>query len=927
MLCCLSADSGYPGSISSSSSHGHKGLKSPQDVSPWFNFPIEYSSAAMADKNNAPSTSPPPPPPPPQCRGSINTAELGLFSPEVVDDTHIANFPMPPDPQWVWPTMDLVGVGTAGVDPDSLLVNSHGGLDTASETTTQSLFDPSKMVIAKVESLSDDSRFNDYLNEILESEEVMECLNSISSEPPLTVVEPPQIRPLSIEEAPPAPEVTVPAAGRGVTDKGTESKGSPVAAHTPTTPSTVEPSQQTGVPVSEQNQSSSESVAAYVAAETSLIPFSVADCFTTRGVDVATTAKPVPVTQDSLLGVAASGSNLVSVSSSLASFRTGDLAPKSNVMWPQSGSVAEAESGLKPLGPEQPQLERQPQQQHQQQQQPSSSASSSGSAVLESAGGCQHALLQPPISQPSPVVPVSRTSSPPGSSLPPGQPSPEKKKIIRIKRPPKVGKTATESNKNDSKAGKPANESSRNGGKAGRTAASQKDSVKTPSNGEEREENVSKPPELKSRTGRAIKPSWRLTQASLDQGLRRTNSPSTKASVTTKSSGEKVDGAQAGSKNKGGAAGRKLIQRGKPRVIKTSVTKSSAAPSVCSLSLADVAEGSSLKKLPDIPATTLLSPTPSLSLPSSSSTLSMSLDDILRQMNDEELLEEMGVPEVAEPLPTATSPDRDRDNNGDKVERLEEKATEEPVENKGERNDGASQPPTSPTRCHKTVEVIAGNLESSPKVVVASESRVKKAATGLSGSELANSMKSELQTVVKPARMRPSPIRWMDEDSAPPIPLTASRHKPAVNTPDPHRAESKPAGDDTHPQWPVMTQEHAPEPARADANSLLSTENVGRLPVESIEEDDNCSVMMDLDISGDEGETLSLVEPLTPSPPPPEASRDILDGGGGGGEETEEDKIEIFADDFDTFTVYTMEEKAKNATPPRMPSPPSELYK
>ena len=880
----------------------------------------------MADKNNASSTShphpPPPPPPPPQCRGSINTAELGLFSPEVVDDTHIANFPMPPDPQWVWPTMDLVGVGTAGVDPDSLLANNHGGLDTVSETTTQSLFDPSKMVIAKVESLSDDSRFYDCLNEILESEEVMECLNSISSEPPLTVVEPPQIRPLSIEEAPPAPEVTVPAAGRGVTDKGTELKGSPVAAHTPTTSSTVEPSQQTGVPVSEQNQSSSESVAAYVAAETSLIPFSVAECFTTGGVGVATTAKPAPLTQDSLLNVAASGSNLMSVSSSLASFRTGDLAPKSNVMWSQSGGVAEAESCLKPLGPEQPQLEQQPQQQ-QQQQQPSSSASSSGSAALESAGGCQRASLQPPISQSSPVVLVSRTSSPPGSSLPPGQPPPGKKKIIRIKRPPKVGKTVTESNKNDGKAGKPANESSRNSGKTGRTAASQKDSVKTPSNGEEREENVSKPPELKSRTGRAIKPSWRLTQASLDQGLRRTNPPSTKASVTTKSSGEKVDDVQAGSKNKGGAAGRKLIQKGKPRVIKTSVTKGSAAPSVSSLSLADVAEGSGLKKLPDIPATTLLSPTPSLSLPSSSSSLSMSLDDILQQMNDEELLEEMGAPEVAEPLPTATSP-RGSDNDSDKVERLEEKPAEELVENKGERNDGASQPPTSPTPCHKTVEVTPGSLESSPKVVVASESRVKKATTGLSGSELANSMKSELQTVVKPARMRPSPIRWTDEDSAPPIPLTASRHKPEVNTPDPHRAESEPAGDDTDPRWPAMTQEPAPEPARADANSLLSVENVGRLPAESIEEDDNCSVMMDLDISDDERETLSLVEPLTPSLPPLEASRDILDGGGG--EETEEDKIEIFADDFDTFTVYTMEEKAKNATPPRMPSPPSELY-
>ena len=47
-------------------------------------------------------------------------------------------------------------------------------------------------------------------------------------------------------------------------------------------------------------------------------------------------------------------------------------------------------------------------------------------------------------------------------------------------------------------------------------------------------------------------------------------------------------------------------------------------------------------------------------------------------------------------------------------------------------------------------------------------------------------------------------------------------------------------------------------------------------------------------------------------------------GRSGGGQEVEEDKIELFADDVDAFTIYSMDERPKKTLlPPKMPSPPS----
>ena len=897
------ADSGYPGSISSSSSQGQKSLKSPPDVSPSFNFPTYFTSTTtVADKNEAsrlppPSSSRPPPVLEHHCRGSINTAELGLFSPEVIDDAHIANFPMPPDPQWVWSAMGAIGVGP---ESDGLLGQHHhggGGLDSASETTTQSLFDPSKMVIAKVESLSDDSQFNDYLNEILGSEEVMECLNSISAEPfPVVPMELKQIGPAPTTEVSVGSQVTVLAAGGGAADKGVESA---VVTVTASSTAVVESSQPTaavppvsaGVCTSGSTQSSSETVAAYVAAETSVMPFSVGDCFTAPEVNVATAASEAvaPLTSSAQENLPTQP-NLITVPSTLASLRCGDLAPRSNVMWSQSGTVEEEPSLKPPEANETAPLEIK-------------HKSTSGSPVCESSGDVLQGTVHQPVSQSTPVVPTAtRTANNSGESItpplqPPAEPLQEKKQIVRIKRK-KVVKTATESDKNGGKAAKTANESSVSGGEAGKAAASLKEGGRGPDKKDKEKDELSSPPEVKSRTGRAIKPSWKVAQqASSTQGLKRTNSPS--SVVPTKSNGEGGDDVRAGDR-----VG-KVVKKGRPRIVKTSTAKSSATSASSSLSLADVVEGG-LKKLPDLPANTLVSPNPTVSLPTTSGTLSMSLDDILRQMNDDE---SQGVP-VGSLLSTGvTGPTGNDSEDGEgRCKDLKEKATGVPLKEEERSERGASRVP------------------------------------------------------IKPARV-PSPIRWTEDDNASPVPQTATQHREPGSTSEASgNPMPPPSARDIHLQmqgkaaetvWPrspdyikrplnpfMLRRIDQLGPTGVDDSPQLWGETLPNLLVEPDEEDDCCAVMMDLSSSGDEaepmpgprtpsapppeqcGKTLSLWSPSTPSHTPPEVSCEALDEGA-----EEEDQIDIFADDVDAFTVYTMEEKAKKATPPRMPSPPSEFHK
>ena len=1002
----LPTDSGYPGSISSSSSQGPKSLKSQHDISPIYNFPTDFPSSATAvDKNEASSRVLHPPLLEQQCRGSVNTAELGLFSPELLDDTHIPNFPMPPDPQWVWPAMGIVEVGTRHDE----LLGSHtgvgGGLDSASETTTQSLFDPSKMVIAKVESLSDDSRFNDYLNEILESEEVIECLNSISSEPPPIVVEPPPITPLPAQEGPSGYQVTVLAGGGGgVPGEGLESTNTPsnVAVTTSLT-SLIESSQTNVVSVcaGEQSGSSSETVAAYVAAETSAIPFSIAigDCFATPAVEVVTTtaARLTGLAQENLLS---SRSNLITVPSTLSSLQRGGVAPKSNVMWSQSDAVEEPDSRLKPPEANTPLPELKVQQ-----------SSTSGSSVHQSSDG---SLLQQPVSQ-STTQAVSTASSS-GANFTPDAPPAElpqgERRVFRLKRRNNKAdvnkalgkavnesskserkavnesskserkavnesskserkavnesskserkavnesskserkavnesskserKAVNESSKSERKAVKTEDDSSKNGGK--KTAASLKARGKDPDKEEEEETvKVSKPSEVKSRTGRAIKPSWKVAQqTTATLGLKRTNSPGTKSSVSSKSNGGE-------DKRASGKCG-KLI---KTRIVKTSVATSG--------SLAEVV-GNDLKKLPDIPVNTLRSLNPTVAFPSAPGSLSMSLDEILVQMNDDESQEESRASEFAESLLNRSGAGSYNDSRGEMCdesknrEKFDEKVTEVPLR----------------------------------------EDKVK------------CSERAESGVPVKPARMFPSPIRWTEEDNASLVPpQTATQHR---EPPQGISSDSSTAVVDIHDQSQSKTQRETLELTGMGESAQQSTTTVSRdlppeLPPEPDEEDDCCAVMMDLASSTDEegeplviiseprtplvlpleeeeeretlslpdprtpslppeemsGETLSLTGPRTPSlpppqediagpntpsPPPSEVDSEALSLAGSptlspsplevngetlgkeGGEE-EEDQIDVFADDIDAFTVYTMEEKAKNATPPRMPSPPSECH-
>lgn len=321
----LTTDSGYPGSISSSSSQGLKTLKSPLDVSPTYilvedgtvnrggmlcsltqhdaDIIITQSGTRLNTGTNTL---------PEQRRGSVNVDNLDLLSPELTDTAAISSFPLPPS-QWEWPA---VGMGGANTD-DLFQVNC--GLDQESEVT-QSLFDPSNMIIAKVESLNEDSQFNEYLNEILESEEVMECLNSLNTA--TSSLTTPQQLQATADELTAGFQAQVETTAQGPLD--TSSSQQADVCMPPSLPSlTAATTSQATSSSGGFDQSHAESVAAYVAAETNLMPFTVTDCFKTN-VNTASEicqASPAPSLSRCVESVGISP----------------EVKPDMNVMWSQAG--------------------------------------------------------------------------------------------------------------------------------------------------------------------------------------------------------------------------------------------------------------------------------------------------------------------------------------------------------------------------------------------------------------------------------------------------------------------------------------------------------------------------------------------------------------------------------------------------------------
>ena len=921
------ADSGYPGSISSSSSQGQKSLKSPQDISPSYNnFSLEHQPCKQY------TSTPAVPPLQEQCRGSINTAELGLFSPEIMDTTQIANFPMPPDPQWVWPVMG----GAMRVEPESLL-------DSVSETTSQSLFDPSKMVIAKVESLSDDSRFNDYLNEILESEEVMECLNSISSDPaPSLAVEPPEMKIKGAESPPPVSAVTTLPAG--VVHKEEEALSSaPYSTATPSTGVSTTAAElhhtTTTTAITVGNSSPSESVAAYVAAETNLVPFSVGDCLTGTSVEPATRSPKPPQSTGpvvSLLGGVSSGASLVTVATPATTLSSLHGGVGSDIMWSQSSGAVDGENtGIDPP------------------------VADGSTALVEEES--PHSVVDEDKNVSPESQPREKSTKQPPSDHPPsstGASVAPKKTVFRLKR--EKTKSVVE--------GSISGATGTTGG--GQETQTDERGKCSPSGGQVGPQDL-----VKSRTGRAIKPSWKLVQASSNQALKRTTSPKEKLSPPAKVGGEKASDAPAQPKSRGRSGktgGVRKIQREESQAAKSSAGNS--GPPTTSLSLAAVVGA---KKLPDIPTTDCST---SLSLPPASDSLSMSLDDILRQMNDNDPSEQSAVAEFAESLLTTASDGSSGGKEGDR------ESVEEGSSDKSCCQSVGSQPlkPQSGSSCNVKESGSLGECGSQSKP----DGLFQPSQSPLERPEYTTSRSSD--AVPRPGKACPSPIRWTTEEQAPPTSHVACGsarvhlYRVSTVTASTGMDSGSGKGDSTTLELTESTtldgiaaltesdeegEETLTESNRVDQSAVSAEETnnmstaadtleeetiavnlhqpaddgteIGRAMEEESsdtrppdvsasparsEERDHCSpATMDLcSVSEDEDneEEPPSFQTLVTSPL-------ILEEGGGGGEELGadiEDQIDIFPDDFDTFTVYTMDEKTKkNRTPPRMPSPPSEL--
>ena len=382
----------------------------------------------------------------------MDVDNLGLLSPELTDTAAISSFPLPPS-QWEWPA---VGMGGANTD-DLFQVNC--GLDQESEVN-QSLFDPSKMIIAKVESLNEDSQFSEYLNEILESEEVMECLNSLNTA--TSSLTTPQELQATADELTAGLQAQVETTTRGALDTSSSQQTEVcVPPPLPSSAAATIPSSGGGF-----DQSHAESVAAYVAAETNLMPFTVTDCFKTN-VDTAPDicqASPAPSLGRCVEPVGISP----------------EVKPDKNVMWSQAGFKKTSVQAPKPATQQQQQ-----QQQHHHQEKMCDSVN--------------YKVRQSPPSPP----PLAESPAP----TPTPEPRHKKRKIYRFKRKPKDRKAV---------------DSSTTGADEFNSSAGKKDKVLI-----SRIDTEAQPPEVKSRKGRVIKPSWKVAQANSKPSLKLPDIPTT----------------------------------------------------------------------------------------------------------------------------------------------------------------------------------------------------------------------------------------------------------------------------------------------------------------------------------------------------------------------------------------------------------------
>ena len=741
-----------------------------------------------------------------------------MFSPEP-DPTTITYFPMPPDPTWDW----------SGVGIDNELFQVNSDLDQNSDST-RSLFDPSKMIIAKVESLSEDSQFNDYLNEILESEEVIECLNSIDTTSTLSVIDPPELLPAkqsnesaiisnSEQTSTLAFEATpIVSVSTSITTINTSSD-TPTATAAAATTSEALPS----LAVAQQ---SVESVAAYVAAETNLVPFTVQDCFTTTDIvdvtgSLAKVSDPKP-----LLSVVTRGTGepcLVNMSSTVpaVSQHREKLKPESNVMWSQNTVETE------PCLPE-PAIKL-----------PSPKQQQSTVSILYDP---QKVVDNPPPTKPkdsSAVVDVKTCAA--------------KKKIVRIRRSKKaVEPTSTADARNT--VGSQSNKKVK--GKAGTVSTSTKTTHTTPlpPPPPPPQSPQSLEPEVKSRNGRPIKPSWKVAESTSNCTLKRTISPITMQAKTPVKCTSSA-----------------TLAKDKPKTIKLCRDRSDTS----SLSLPTVV-GSCLKTLPDIPATPC-SPNPTVSLPSQTAGLSMSLDDILRQMSEDEPQKTQAL-KFAESLLANVAPDEDSKEN-------------------------------------TTEEVVKKDIDKSKSTV--RRIKVIKQMTNSSVEKDCPKLERDVDhSSIETKSHKPQP---------------ASEQLPQTSSTEDTLSFSVPT---TQPLISLIDAWNSPQHTRIMMNDKTISndeENCSQLSVMS--DDEDCrTVMMDL-CDSDTSQEMIVNSPIVkklqeqfhleqPSHEVGETSCHDDDGSDVGDKEVAEDEIEIFADDIDTFTVYTMDDRN---TPPHMPSPPSEL--
>ena len=783
------------------------------------------------------------------CRGSVNTAELGLFSPEITETTTITNFPIP-DP---WSTAEVGGVNAEGLFPVNCVLGQEQSED------NPSLFDPSKMIIAKVESLSEDSRFNEYLNQILESEEVMECLNSINTTTTsLSLVDPPQIQLVAQEEPPASSQLgTPPAVGNILSDGCVPPASTSTAACDTTSP----PSSSTLTDA--LVHPCAETVAAYIAAETNIVPLAATSCLMTTDVDSASGTCQTDPEQVGLLEVEVHGGTGDSLQPSVST--SSHPKPDNSVMWSQTGMNADAGSETQTSSQQQVQqvgqevgqeVEQQQvqqvgqeveQQQVQQQQQPKTVCASSISDSVE----CDSEVKPPP---PSPVTaPSSREAN-----IEKHQEKP-KRRIIRVKRQGKmadvssIGTGKSECSHSEVKMHSPA-----------------KSTTTAP-------EPPTQPPKVKSRNGRLLKPSWKVVQATTNDSTKSTTSLSASALILSKDCSDHARVSSSRAERDGPLQHSKSIHKSQKMKVGPGV-KSTAT--VSSLSLPAAVARAGLKKLPDIPATPC-SPKSTVSFPSTSGGFSMSLDDILRQMNDEEPQKEQSLAlEFAESLLANVPPRASTQVDEDTQEKKEEDVAMVVVEAKDDEKSSDRR------LCVELVE----------------QSSVMKSASALSvedstgrGSTTRNSVSGFVSSIVSQTPQQTA----MPEQQA----TVRQDHLTTL-------AER-------------ITEPSKQESFITDVSDEIQMQ-CNEATVKQVEGDDCCStVSMDVCDSESSQERVRS-SPVYKRQGQVELKESLCETKGDDCKDKGEDEIEIFADDVDVFTIYTMEEAKKNATPPRMPSPPSE---